>query len=221
MRRPSKEEGITFSLKLVETWVNKGEGKEGFYTFSLSWDSSAFLERINWRLFSLWSFSLVVIGSRWEADQSHEKHQSIIKAMGSTLLFFRSNWPVSGIQPSLPAQPRLDLLFLNPNLSLIFLFQNICIYNSWLAFCIQVLARNIFSDILAIIHGWHFVFKFWPETFFLIFLLSYIFYLLICLIINFMVKCVLLENYVSLWVIITITMVHLNRSVCLYVYPVW
>ena len=152
MRRPSKEEGITFSLKLVETWVNKGEGKEGFYTFSLSWDSSAFLERINWRLFSLWSFSLVVIGSRWEADKSHEKHQSIIKAMGSTLLFFRSNRPVSGIQPSLPAQPRLDLLFLNPNLSLIFLFQNICIYNSWLAFCIQVLARNIFSDILAIIH---------------------------------------------------------------------
>lgn len=92
------------------------------------------------------------MGSRWEADQSHEKHQSIIKAMGSTLLFFRSNQPVSGIQPSLPAQPRLDLLFLNPNLSLIFLSQNIYIYNSWLAFCIQVLARNIFSDGLAFIH---------------------------------------------------------------------
>lgn len=152
MRRPSKEAGITFSLKLVETWVNKGEGKEGFYTFSLSWDSSAFLERINWRLFSLWRFSLVAIGIRWEADQSHEKHQSIIKAMGSALLFFRSNRPVSGIQPSLPAQPRLTLLFLNPNLSLIFLSQIIFIYNSWLAFCIQVFARNIFSDVLAFIH---------------------------------------------------------------------
>ena len=46
---------------------------------------------------------------------------------------------------------RLNLLFLNPNLSLIFLSQNIYIYNSWMAFCIQVLARNIFSDVLAFI----------------------------------------------------------------------